>query len=53
MGHIGREANGWLNRPTKGRTGWTGWTDGNQKCPLKFFKLCGHLELVYIYLYTK
>ena len=28
--------------------GRTGGTDGNQKCPLKFFKLCGHLELVYI-----
>ena len=30
-----------------------GRTDGNQKCPLIFFKLCGYLELVYIYLYTK
>ena len=28
-------------------------TDGHQKCPLNFFKLCGYLELVYIYLYTK
>ena len=27
--------------------------DGHQKCPLKFFKLCEYLELVYIYLYTK
>ena len=33
-------------------TGWTGGT-GYQKCPLNFFELCGHLELVYIYLYTK
>ena len=35
--------------------GWDGTdgTDGEQKCPLKFFKLCGHLEIVYIYLYTK
>ena len=28
-------------------------TDGDQKCPLNFFKLCGYLELVYIYLHTK
>ena len=27
--------------------------DGPEKCPLKFFKLCGHLEHVYIYLCTK
>ena len=31
----------------------TGWTDGDQKCPSNFFKLCGYLELAYIYLYTK
>ena len=26
---------------------------GPKKCPLNFFELCGHLELIYIYLYTK
>ena len=31
----------------------TGWTDGDQKCPLHFFELSGNLEHVYIYLYTK
>ena len=36
-----------------GWTGWTGGTDGPEKCPLNFFKLCGYLELVYIYLHTK
>ena len=25
----------------------------SRKVPLNFFELCGHLELVYIYLYTK
>ena len=30
-----------------------GRVDGDQKCPLNFFELCGYLELVYIYLYTK
>ena len=34
-------------------TGGTGWTDGPEKCPLILFILCGYLELVYIYLYTK
>ena len=39
--------------------GWMmGWMDGMdgteyQKCPLIFFILCEHLELIYIYLYTK
>ena len=31
-----------------GWTGGTGETDGPEKCPLNFFKLCGYLELVYI-----
>ena len=35
-----------------GRTGRTG-RDGNQKCPLKFFILCGYIDYIYIYLYTK
>ena len=30
--------------------GWDG-LDGPEKCPLNFFKLCGHLELIYIYIY--
>ena len=25
--------------------------DGNQKCPLKFFILCGYIDKVYTYLY--
>ena len=29
----------------------TGGTDGDQKCPLKFFILCGYIDKVYIYLY--
>ena len=28
-------------------TGWTGY----QKCPLKFFILCGYIDKVYTYLY--
>ena len=32
---------------------WTGWTDGHQKCPLNFFILCGYIDKIYIYLYTK
>ena len=35
-----------------GLDGWDG-LDGDQKCPLKFFKLCEYLELVYIYFHTK
>ena len=26
--------------------------DGLEKCPLNFFELFGHLELIYIYIYT-
>ena len=33
-------------------TDGTGWTDGNQKCPLKFFILCRYVDEVYTYLYT-
>ena len=32
--------------------GWTGGT-GYQKCPLNFFILCGYIDYVYDYLYTK
>ena len=35
-----------------GWTGWRGWTE-YQKGPSIFFKLCGNIEHVYIYLYTK
>ena len=35
-----------------GRTGGTGGT-GYQKCPLIFFILCGYIDYVYVYLYTK
>ena len=27
--------------------------DGPEKCPLNFFILCGYIDYVYIYLYTK
>ena len=33
-----------------GRVGRVGRVDGNEKCPLIFFKLCGHLELIYIHI---
>ena len=33
--------------------GLVGRVDGPEKCPLNFFILCGYLEHVYIYLYTK
>ena len=38
-----------------GGTGWTGWTGGKgyQTCPLNFFILCGYIDYVYVYLYTK
>ena len=38
-----------------GRDGWDGWdgSDGNEKCPLNFFILCGYIDYVYLYLYTK
>ena len=41
-----------------GGTDGTGWTDGTagtgyQKCPLNFFILCGYIDYVYVYLYTK
>ena len=38
-----------------GWTGWTGWTGGTgyQKCPLNFFILCGYIDFVYFYFYTK
>ena len=43
-----------------GWTGWTGWTggtggrvDGPEKCPLNFFILCGYIDYIYVYLYTK
>ena len=44
---AGREAPSLMGR--------MGQTDGNQKCPLNFFILCGYLEhvYIYIYLYTK
>ena len=29
-----------------------GW-DGPEKCPLNFFILCGYIDYVYVYLYTK
>ena len=35
-----------------GGTGWTGRTE-YQKCPLNFFILCGYIDYVYVYLYTK
>jgi|AACY02.8.fsa_nt_gi hypothetical protein len=38
---------------TGGRVGRVDGLDGPEKCPLNFFKLCGHLEFVYIHLYTK
>ena len=31
----------------------TGWTDSPEKCPLNFFIICGYIDYVYIYLYTK
>ena len=38
-------------------TGWTGGRvdglDGPEKCPLNFFILCGYIDYVYVYLYTK
>ena len=38
-------------------TGWTGGmggrVDGPEKCPLNFFILCGYIDYVYFYLYTK
>ena len=37
-----------------GRTdGWTDGLDGDQKCPLNFFILCGYIDYIYVYLYTK
>ena len=27
--------------------------DGPEKCPLNFFIICGYIDYVYIYLYTK
>ena len=33
--------------------GTGGRTDGDQKCPLNFFILCGYIDYVYVYLYTK
>ena len=39
--------------PEKALFDGTDGTDGPEKCPLNFFKLCGYLELVYIYLHTK
>ena len=38
---------------TGGTGGRVDGLDGPEKCPLNFFKLGRHLELVYIYLYTK
>ena len=35
-----------------GLDGWDG-LDGPEKCPLNFFILCGYIDYVYIYLYTK
>ena len=36
---------------------WTGGRvdglDGPEKCPLNFFILCGYIDYVYVYLYTK
>ena len=45
MGRVGRV----------GRVdGWTGGrVDGPEKCPLNFFILCGYIDYVYVYLYTK
>ena len=37
---------------TDGWDGWDGW-DGDQKCPSIFFIICGYIDYVYIYLYTK
>ena len=31
--------------------GRTDGLDGPEKCPLNFFRLCEHLELIYIYIY--
>ena len=31
--------------------GRVGRMDSDQKCPFIFFKLCGHLELIYLYIY--
>ena len=33
-------------------TDWTGWTV-DQKSPLKIFILCGYIDKIYAYLYTK
>ena len=44
-----REAPSLMGR-TDGRV--DGW-DGPEKCPLNFFILCGYIDYVYVYLYTK
>ena len=36
-----------------GRVGRVGRVDGDQKCPSIFFILCGYIDYVYVYLYTK
>ena len=38
---------------TGGRMGRMGRVDGPEKCPLNFFILCGYIDYVYVYLYTK
>ena len=43
MGRVGR----------LGRVGRVGWVDGPEKCPFNFFILCGYIDYVYVYLYTK
>ena len=38
-------------RPKAEFDGTGGGMDGDQKCPLNFFKLCRYLEIIYIYIY--
>ena len=34
-------------------TGETDGWDGPEKCPLNFFILCGYIDYLYVYFYTK
>ena len=38
---------------TGGRVDGLDGLDGPEKCPLNFFILCGYIDYVYFYLYTK
>ena len=57
---VGRGTGGFKMRPEIGLfenlkmfylMGRVGRTDGEQKCPLKIFILCGYIDKVYTYLY--